>query len=63
MFRKVFLKIYPCLIVISDFLVTGPYLRRIIVDELGAPVSSIINCIPKEDFGGINHKLCLLTKI
>lgn len=32
--------------------VTGPYLKRIIVDELGAPISSIINCIPKEDFGG-----------
>ncbi|XP_067679861.1 phosphoglucomutase-1-like [Haliotis asinina] len=32
--------------------VTGPYVRRIFVDELGAPESSIINCVPLEDFGG-----------
>ena len=38
---------------ISHFVVTGPYLKRIIVGELGAPPSSIINCIPKKDFGGI----------
>ncbi|XP_046355510.2 phosphoglucomutase-1-like [Haliotis rufescens] len=32
--------------------VTGPYVRRIFVDELGAPESSIINCVPLQDFGG-----------
>ncbi|XP_003741670.1 phosphoglucomutase-1 [Galendromus occidentalis] len=32
--------------------VTGPYATRIFVDELGAPASSVVNCIPLEDFGG-----------
>ncbi|CAB4019234.1 phosphoglucomutase-1 isoform X2, partial [Paramuricea clavata] len=31
--------------------VTGPYIKRIFVEELGAPVTSLINYIPKEDFG------------
>jgi len=32
--------------------VTGPYARRILVDILGAPDSSVINGVPLEDFGG-----------
>ncbi|XP_046846374.1 phosphoglucomutase-1-like [Xenia sp. Carnegie-2017] len=32
--------------------VTGPYIKRIFVDELCAPETSIINYVPKEDFGG-----------
>lgn len=37
----------------DDFIVvTGPYIKRIFVDELCAPETSIINYIPKEDFGG-----------
>lgn len=37
---------------ISVFTVMGPYVRRILCDELGAPANSAINCIPLEDFGG-----------
>lgn len=32
--------------------VTGPYAREILVNRLGAPAASIINGVPKEDFGG-----------
>ncbi|OIO69038.1 MAG: alpha-D-glucose phosphate-specific phosphoglucomutase [Zetaproteobacteria bacterium CG12_big_fil_rev_8_21_14_0_65_55_1124] len=32
--------------------VTGPYATRILVGLLGAPVDSVMNCVPKEDFGG-----------
>ncbi|KAK8958449.1 putative phosphoglucomutase, cytoplasmic 2 [Platanthera guangdongensis] len=32
--------------------VAGAYAKRIFVEELGAKESSLINCIPKEDFGG-----------
>ncbi|MCW0235439.1 MAG: alpha-D-glucose phosphate-specific phosphoglucomutase [Ferrovibrio sp.] len=32
--------------------VTGPYARRLLVDMLGAPATSVINAEPKEDFGG-----------
>lgn len=32
--------------------VTGPYAKRILVDILGAPESSVINAQPLEDFGG-----------
>ena len=32
--------------------VTGPYAKQIFVDELGLPLSSVMNYIPKEDFGG-----------
>ncbi|KAJ1729290.1 hypothetical protein LPJ61_003600 [Coemansia biformis] len=32
--------------------VTGPYGRRIFVDELGFPESSLDQCTPLEDFGG-----------
>lgn len=31
---------------------TGPYAQRILVEELGAPDSSVINAVPLEDFGG-----------
>ncbi|XP_057300218.1 phosphoglucomutase-1-like [Hydractinia symbiolongicarpus] len=34
--------------------VTGPYLRRIICDELGASEESIINAVPKDDFAGVH---------
>eukprot|EP00761_Pharyngomonas_kirbyi_P012193 gb/GECH01012220.1/.p1 GENE.gb/GECH01012220.1/~~gb/GECH01012220.1/.p1 ORF type:complete len:561 (+),score=154.25 gb/GECH01012220.1/:1-1683(+) len=32
--------------------VTGIYAEKIFCDELGAPKNSIVNCTPKEDFGG-----------
>ncbi|VFQ79318.1 unnamed protein product [Cuscuta campestris] len=32
--------------------VAGVYAKRIFVDELGAEEGSLINCVPKEDFGG-----------
>ncbi|CAH2049043.1 unnamed protein product [Thlaspi arvense] len=32
--------------------VAGAYARRTFVEELGAPESSLLNCVPKEDFGG-----------
>ena len=32
--------------------VTGPYAERVFVQELGLPESSIMNCVPLEDFGG-----------
>ncbi|XP_049751179.1 phosphoglucomutase-like protein 5 [Loxodonta africana] len=32
--------------------VMGPYVRKVLCDELGAPANSAINCIPLEDFGG-----------
>jgi phosphoglucomutase len=32
--------------------VTGPYAQRILVDMLGAPLNSIANASPLEDFGG-----------
>lgn len=32
--------------------VTGPYVRRIFVDELGAPENNTVNTVPLEDFGG-----------
>ncbi len=31
--------------------VTGPYFTRIFVNELGASPGSVMNAIPKEDFG------------
>ncbi|CAL8280794.1 unnamed protein product [Lota lota] len=34
--------------------VMGPYLRRILCEELGAPAKSIVNCVPLEDFGGLH---------
>lgn len=32
--------------------VTGPYVKRIFVDELGLPVGSVMNVVPLPDFGG-----------
>ena len=32
--------------------VTGPYARRIFVEELGAPSEHVLNAEPREDFGG-----------
>ncbi|XP_037537517.1 phosphoglucomutase-1-like isoform X2 [Nematolebias whitei] len=32
--------------------VVGPYVTKIMCDELGCPASSAINCVPMEDFGG-----------
>jgi hypothetical protein len=32
--------------------VQGPYAKRIFVQEFRAPASALINCDPKEDFGG-----------
>merc|ERR1719453_2840678 len=32
--------------------VQGPYAKKIFIDEFGAPASSLMNCEPKEDFGG-----------
>lgn len=34
------------------FLVVGPYVKRILCEELGCPANSAINCVPLEDFGG-----------
>ncbi|XP_024909602.1 phosphoglucomutase-1-like isoform X2 [Cynoglossus semilaevis] len=32
--------------------VAGPYVRRILCEELGCPANSAVNCVPLEDFGG-----------
>lgn len=32
--------------------VTGPYAKALFVDLLGGPPSSLMNCVPKTDFGG-----------
>lgn len=32
--------------------VTGPYARRILCDELGAPATSVLRAQPLPDFGG-----------
>ncbi|KAE8667719.1 Phosphoglucomutase [Hibiscus syriacus] len=32
--------------------IAGAYANRIFVEELGAQESSLLNCVPKEDFGG-----------
>jgi phosphoglucomutase len=32
--------------------VTGPYARRILVEQLGAPPAAVLNASPLEDFGG-----------
>uniref|UniRef100_A0A8C9SZG6 EF-hand calcium binding domain 7 n=1 Tax=Scleropages formosus TaxID=113540 RepID=A0A8C9SZG6_SCLFO len=32
--------------------VVGPYVKKIVCEELGAPANSAVNCVPKEDFGG-----------
>lgn len=30
----------------------GPYIKKILCEELGSPANSAINCVPLEDFGG-----------
>ncbi|XP_077471772.1 phosphoglucomutase-1-like isoform X2 [Stigmatopora argus] len=32
--------------------VVGPYVKRILCDELGCPDNCAVNCVPMEDFGG-----------
>ncbi|KXS12381.1 Phosphoglucomutase, first 3 domain-containing protein [Gonapodya prolifera JEL478] len=51
---KAFIKQRPGFKVLMDSMhgVTGPYARRLLVDELGLPASSVMNSIPLEDFGG-----------
>lgn len=39
---------------VSFLTVTGPYVREIFVNELGAGESSIVNTKPLEDFGGLH---------
>ncbi|KAJ3406080.1 Phosphoglucomutase-2, partial [Chytridiales sp. JEL 0842] len=48
-----FLRANPSFKVLMDAMhgVTGPYAKRIIVDELGLPASSVMNYVPLEDFG------------
>lgn len=35
-------------------LVTGPYVKKIFVEELGAPSSNTVNVTPLPDFGGLH---------
>lgn len=32
--------------------VLGPYVKKIVCEELGSPANSAVNCVPSEDFGG-----------
>ena len=32
--------------------VTGPYVKKIFLDELGASPDNVVNTVPLEDFGG-----------
>ncbi|XP_059426989.1 phosphoglucomutase-1-like [Carassius carassius] len=32
--------------------VMGPYVKKIVCEELGSPANSAVNCVPSEDFGG-----------
>lgn len=32
--------------------VVGPYIKKIVCEELGSPANSAVNCVPQEDFGG-----------
>jgi phosphoglucomutase len=34
--------------------VSGPYAKRIFGQELGVPEAALMNCVPKEDFGGLH---------
>jgi len=43
--------------------VTGPYLKRILCEELGAPASATLKSEPKEDFGGTLIRIYLLLPI
>ena len=51
------LSLYSHICFINDSLhhsvaVVGPYVKRILVDELGMPASNAVNCVPLPDFGG-----------
>ncbi|XP_063057869.1 phosphoglucomutase-1 [Engraulis encrasicolus] len=32
--------------------VVGPYVKKIVCEELGSPANGAVNCVPSEDFGG-----------
>ncbi|XP_016402661.1 phosphoglucomutase-1-like, partial [Sinocyclocheilus rhinocerous] len=32
--------------------VVGPYVKKIVCEELGSPANAAVNCVPSEDFGG-----------
>ncbi|XP_051997038.1 phosphoglucomutase-1-like [Xyrauchen texanus] len=32
--------------------VVGPYVKKIVCEELGSPANTAVNCVPSEDFGG-----------
>uniref|UniRef100_A0A674PDK0 EF-hand calcium binding domain 7 n=1 Tax=Takifugu rubripes TaxID=31033 RepID=A0A674PDK0_TAKRU len=32
--------------------VVGPYVKKIVCEELGSPANSAVNCVPQDDFGG-----------
>ncbi|KAF9365562.1 Phosphoglucomutase-2 [Mortierella sp. NVP85] len=51
---KTFLQNNPDFTVLFDGMhgVTGSYGQQIFVNELGLPQSSVMNCVPKPDFGG-----------
>ena len=49
---------FVCLFIFCR-LVTGPYVRKILCEELGAPETSMLNVVPKEDFGG-NCDICFI---
>ncbi|CAN6665040.1 phosphoglucomutase 2 [Trichomonascus vanleenenianus] len=53
---KSFLKANPDFAVLFDAMngVTGPYGHAIFIEELGLPESSVMNCSPKPDFGGLH---------
>ena len=36
------------------FLVMGPYVKKILCEELGMPENEAYNCIPLPDFGGLH---------
>lgn len=40
--------------IICSFVVTGPYVKKIFVEELGAPSLNAINVVPLPDFGGLH---------
>jgi len=45
---------YISLLSLLSATVVGPYVKRILCEELGCPANSAINCVPMEDFGGQN---------
>jgi len=45
--RKDFSMVYDCMNGVQ-----GPYAKRVLCKELGAPESAMMNAVPKEDFGG-----------